>query len=194
MSELIPRLRDEAARLVEATDRSPIGALFDGTATKELYVAFLQETWHYVRFTSGTLLLAGEAEQARRAQLAVGRADREGEEEKGHDLWALADLAALGVGERQVRPPAQAFRSPPTTPGPGLLPRAHFPSPISASPTLWKILRCSRPAKRRTRCGRLPAFPTLPMRSTIWWAMAKPTSAMSPARDRAGAGEEPSRT
>lgn len=104
MSEFIPRLRDEAARLVETTDRSPVGALFDGTATKDLYIAFLQETWHYVRFTSGTLLLAGErlnklGQHSWLADVLIEKA----KEEKGHDLWALADLAALGVGERQVQ-------------------------------------------------------------------------------------------
>ena len=103
MSELIPRLRDEAARLVEATTDRRLGTL-RRHGDKELYVAFLQETWHYVRFTSGTLLLAGErlnrlGQHSWLADVLIEKA----KEEKGHDLWALADLAALGVGERQVQ-------------------------------------------------------------------------------------------
>lgn len=104
MSEFIPRLRAEAAKLVAAADHSPMSALFDGTATKDLYTAFLQETWHYVRFTSSSLLLAGErlnqlGQHGWLADVLIEKA----KEEKGHDLWALADLAALGVGERQVQ-------------------------------------------------------------------------------------------
>lgn len=117
MSEFILRLRGEAALLVDAADRSPISALFDGTATKELYIAFLQETWHYVRFTSGTLLLAGErlsklGQHGWLAEVLIEKA----EEEQGHDLWALADLAALGTTERQVKetspsPPVAAYNA-----------------------------------------------------------------------------------
>jgi pyrroloquinoline quinone (PQQ) biosynthesis protein C len=100
----ISQLRSDAARLVETTDRSPMGTLFDGTATKELYVAFLQETWHYVRFTSSTLLFAGErlnklGQHGWLADVLVEKA----KEETGHDLWALADLEALGVVERSVK-------------------------------------------------------------------------------------------
>lgn len=103
MQDFLPKLRDEAARLVEATDRSPMGALFDGIATRDLYVAFLQETWHYVRYTSGTLLFAGERlnKLGQHSWLAEVLIEKSAEE-KGHDLWALADLAALGVTEKQV--------------------------------------------------------------------------------------------
>ena len=104
MSEFITRLRSEAGRLLEATDQSPMGALFDGTATRGLYVAFLQETWHYVRFTSDTLLFAGERlkKLGRHGWLADVLVEKAAEE-KGHDAWALADLAALGIAERHVQ-------------------------------------------------------------------------------------------
>ncbi|MBX9592216.1 MAG: iron-containing redox enzyme family protein [Hyphomonadaceae bacterium] len=104
MSQFIAQLRSEAARLVEATDRSPMGTLYDGTATRDLYVAFLQETWHYVRFTSGTLLFAGERlnKLGQHGWLADVLIEKAGEE-KGHDLWALADLEALGLVAKQVQ-------------------------------------------------------------------------------------------
>jgi pyrroloquinoline quinone (PQQ) biosynthesis protein C len=100
----LSRLRDEATKLVDAVDRSPMQRLFDGTAERELYAAFLQETWHYVRYTSSTLQFAGErlTQLGRHGWLADTLIEKSSEEQ-GHDLWALSDLAALGVSEQAVK-------------------------------------------------------------------------------------------
>jgi hypothetical protein len=58
--DFMAELQRDAAQLVEAVDRSPASALFNGSATRDIYIAFLQETWHYVRYTSSTLQFAGE--------------------------------------------------------------------------------------------------------------------------------------
>lgn len=102
--DFMAQLRRDAAQLVEAADRSPAGALFDGSASRDLYVAFLQETWHYVRYTSSTLQFAGERLKSlgRHGWLADVLIEKS-QEEWGHDLWALSDLAALGVGEVDIK-------------------------------------------------------------------------------------------
>lgn len=58
MSDFITQLRHEADELLKA-DVSPVGALFDGTASKDLYIAFLQETYHHTKPTSANLAFAG---------------------------------------------------------------------------------------------------------------------------------------
>ena len=60
MSDFITQLRQEADELLKAVDASPVGALFDGTASKDFYIAFLQETYHHTKPTSANLALAGE--------------------------------------------------------------------------------------------------------------------------------------
>jgi pyrroloquinoline quinone (PQQ) biosynthesis protein C len=102
--EFMAQLRRDAAQLVEAADRSPAHALFDGSASRELYVAFLQETWHYVRYTSSTLQFAGERLKSlgQHGWLADVLIEKS-REERGHDLWALSDLAALGVREVDIK-------------------------------------------------------------------------------------------
>jgi hypothetical protein len=101
--DFMAQLRRDAAQLVEAADRSPARALFDGSASRELYVAFLQETWHYVRYTSSTLQFAGERLKSlgQHGWLADVLIEKS-REERGHDLWALYDLAVLGVREVDI--------------------------------------------------------------------------------------------
>jgi pyrroloquinoline quinone (PQQ) biosynthesis protein C len=104
VEDLFHQLRDEAKKLVHAVDQSPMQAIFGGHADRELYAAFLQETWHYVRHSSATLRLSGErmhklGQHGPLADLLIEKSKEEG----GHDLWALSDLAALGVPEQAVR-------------------------------------------------------------------------------------------
>ena len=104
VEDLVHQLRNEAKKLVQATDRSPMQALWEGHADKDLYTAFLQETWHYVRYTCSTLRCAGE--RMHKLGQHAGLADvliEKSKEEHGHDFWALSDLAALGVSEQAIR-------------------------------------------------------------------------------------------
>lgn len=81
-------------------DDPRLGAVFDGTASRELYLAFLTQTYHYVVETT-PLLRAG-------ARALAGRGDALGQEmharfaehareETGHEQWLLDDIAALGA-------------------------------------------------------------------------------------------------
>jgi pyrroloquinoline quinone (PQQ) biosynthesis protein C len=102
--DLITRLRDEAAATIAAVDASRcIGACLDGTAELAQYASFLRETYHYVRWSHGTLAEAG------RRMLALGRHETLGRllseksgEEYGHEAWALADLEALGFDPAEI--------------------------------------------------------------------------------------------
>jgi pyrroloquinoline quinone (PQQ) biosynthesis protein C len=104
MSDFMTQLRNDAALLVEAVDRSPASSLFDGSATRNLYIAFLQETWHYVRYTSTMLKFAGERLKSlgQHGWLADVLIEKS-QEERGHDHWALSDLAALGVKDTDIK-------------------------------------------------------------------------------------------
>jgi pyrroloquinoline quinone (PQQ) biosynthesis protein C len=75
------------------------GRIFDGTASRELYLRFLTETFHYVKQTqlqlqAGARALRDHPDPARRA-LAARFAHHE-EEEIGHERWVLDDIRALG--------------------------------------------------------------------------------------------------
>lgn len=103
MSEFITQLRSEAKLLLKAVDASPVGALFDGTASKDFYIAFLQETFLHTRPTSANLAFASE--RLKKSGQAGWLADllaEKSKEEKGHERLALADLLTLGLRERDV--------------------------------------------------------------------------------------------
>jgi pyrroloquinoline quinone (PQQ) biosynthesis protein C len=69
-----------------------------GDLTEEHYIRFLQETWHFVQHTPTHLqIAAGRLEGPMRSRFLHHAA-----EETGHDRWALADLAALGVDTAAV--------------------------------------------------------------------------------------------
>jgi pyrroloquinoline quinone (PQQ) biosynthesis protein C len=75
------------------------GRLYDGTASRELYLSFLERTYQYVLYTPRQLddavrVLADSPDpvhQEFRAKFA-----HHSEEEAGHDLWLLDDIKALG--------------------------------------------------------------------------------------------------
>lgn len=103
MSDFITQLRFEADELLKAVDASPVKTLFDGTASKDFYIAFLQETFLHTRPTS--INLANASERLKKSGQGGWLADllaEKSREEKGHERLALADLVALGVPEREV--------------------------------------------------------------------------------------------
>ena len=117
MSDFITQLRHEANELLKAVDASPVGAMFDGTASKDLYIAFLQETFHHTRPTSANLAHAGE--RLNKSGQSGWLADllmEKSKEEKGHEKLALADLVTLGLTEKEVEnapesPPVAAYNA-----------------------------------------------------------------------------------
>ena len=97
-------LEDEARLLVEELELHPAARrLFDGSISKDGYITWLVQTYHYVQWTTPLL------EQAGRRMKRLGRNVLLGElllqkasEERGHERWLLADLMNLGYSKRQV--------------------------------------------------------------------------------------------
>ena len=86
-----PRQRMHSCELVQR--------FLTGRLTRAHYIAFLTQTWHFVRFTPTHLRIAA----ARMPEGALReRFLKHAREEMGHDDWALADLEALGVAPAQV--------------------------------------------------------------------------------------------
>jgi pyrroloquinoline quinone (PQQ) biosynthesis protein C len=92
--------------------------LFDGTASRELYLEYLTRTYHYVKRTSPLLSQAKNAMQklADRAPVYKILADRFAEhehEEAGHEFWLLDDIRAIGgdVAVAEAADPGPAVRA-----------------------------------------------------------------------------------
>jgi pyrroloquinoline quinone (PQQ) biosynthesis protein C len=107
MGSLITEL---ASILEEATSTilgDPLFAsIFKGTASRETYLAYLSETYHYIKQTPVTLRLG--AETLARLDHPVYRAIRQKfidheKEESGHDDWVLSDIRALGGDAEAVQ-------------------------------------------------------------------------------------------
>ncbi|XXX74014.1 iron-containing redox enzyme family protein [Sorangium sp. So ce134] len=123
----ITTLDQEVAALLIRLDADPAARrLYDGTTTASDYAAFLEQIYHYVRWTrplcaqAGARLAAGCVGRESEASGADGRSIlaalllRKAEEESGHEQWALDDLAALGRDPEAVRraepaPATQAY-------------------------------------------------------------------------------------
>jgi pyrroloquinoline quinone (PQQ) biosynthesis protein C len=73
-----------------------------GTMTRELYIALLRETYHFVKHTPTYILTAAARLEGRDDRLRR-RFIKHAQEEIGHDRWALEDLAALGQDPDEVR-------------------------------------------------------------------------------------------
>jgi pyrroloquinoline quinone (PQQ) biosynthesis protein C len=80
--------------------------VFDGTATRELYLRFLARTYHYVTYTSFQL------EEGKKItslgpdpfqQEMHERFTHHAKEEAGHELWVLDDIRALGGDAEAVK-------------------------------------------------------------------------------------------
>lgn len=114
---LVHGLETTVNETVAALKSDPVfGSLFDGTASRELYLKFLQRTYHYVNYTT---------EQLKKASRIFG--DRPGEldqimhqrflhhakEEHGHELWVLDDIRAIGgdADETMKADPGVAVKS-----------------------------------------------------------------------------------
>ncbi|MBL8304678.1 MAG: iron-containing redox enzyme family protein [Ideonella sp.] len=73
-----------------------------GRVSLPSYVAFLREAYHHVRHTVPLLAACRDALPARHAWLR-GPLDEYIDEERGHDEWILADIAACGADAEAVR-------------------------------------------------------------------------------------------
>ena len=83
-----------------ATDLVSIA--LSGTATRELYVAFLQQAYHHVKHTTPLLMAAGSRVPAEKEWVRDALADYV-EEELGHQEWVLNDIAACGYDKEKAR-------------------------------------------------------------------------------------------
>jgi pyrroloquinoline quinone (PQQ) biosynthesis protein C len=73
--------------------------LLEGEADSDLYVQFLIQTFHYVKFTPVSLRLAEQRLKGHSNPLYEslrGRFREHEAEEEGHDRWVLNDLTSLG--------------------------------------------------------------------------------------------------
>ena len=97
-------LEQEARALVAWLDVDPRARrLFEGTLDAGGYAAYLVQTYHYVKWTTPLLALAGRrlkrmGRHPVLAELLVQKAA----EESGHERWLLADLRNLGWSAERV--------------------------------------------------------------------------------------------
>jgi hypothetical protein len=100
------RLRQKI-ELVRPRLRAATGRAWNHPRLAELYPDLVFATHSIIRATNPSMRAAGECARARAAGDPVARALAEylthhAEEEKGHDEWALDDLAVLGVSRDEV--------------------------------------------------------------------------------------------
>lgn len=95
---VLDRLIDDTVATLRA---DPVfGRIFDGTASRELYLRFLTQTYHYVKLTQkllgeGARALKDHPDPKRRA---FGERFAHHElEEVGHERWVLDDIRALSA-------------------------------------------------------------------------------------------------
>lgn len=106
------RLLEIARQGMRRLDRHPGSrALMEGTLSGPAYAAYLCQVVHQVSGSEAMLADAGQrlrqsGAHPHLAALLCGKAP----EERGHDVWALEDLAVLGVSEEAARrvPPSAA--------------------------------------------------------------------------------------
>ncbi len=100
--------RPFSARLAEQTETARLSfnqcwaELLAADAARQRFIAFTVEIFHYVRFTCPLLQRFAERVRADNPELADYLAHH-CEEEAGHDLMLLGDLARLGLSETAVR-------------------------------------------------------------------------------------------
>jgi pyrroloquinoline quinone (PQQ) biosynthesis protein C len=97
-------LEHEARMLLEDLDANPVAQrLFDGTIDTKDYAGWLVQTYHYVRWTTPLLAMAGERLKRLGQHTALaGLLLQKASEERGHERWLLADLRNLGWTPGQV--------------------------------------------------------------------------------------------
>jgi pyrroloquinoline quinone (PQQ) biosynthesis protein C len=98
--DLVSTLDALVAGAVHDLGQDPLlGRVFDGTASRDLYLSFLLQTYHYVNETTpllraGARATAGHADPVHR--VVHERFAEHAREEAGHEQWVLDDIAALG--------------------------------------------------------------------------------------------------
>ncbi|MDI3283786.1 iron-containing redox enzyme family protein [Polyangium sp. 15x6] len=108
MNSLVKTLDTTVADLLSVLDTHPAARrLLAGDLDTDEYAAFLRQTYLYVQQTRPLLRRAGErlsraGKAPDLARLFLQKAD----EEQGHDLWVLEDLAAIGRPETPAAPPS----------------------------------------------------------------------------------------
>ena len=103
-TDLLTLLENESQALIRQLDTHPrVRQLFEGTLDAEAYAYYLVQTYHYVRWTTPLLALAGRrmVVQGRHPVLASLLLHK-AKEETGHERWLLADLHNLGWSTEAV--------------------------------------------------------------------------------------------
>lgn len=106
-TDLVATLHSTVEETIAALMADPtFKTLFDGTATREIYLAFLARTYHYVTYTSfqleeGKKITATAPDPF--VQAMHERFSHHAEEESGHELWILDDIRALGGDVEAVK-------------------------------------------------------------------------------------------
>ncbi|HEX8436972.1 iron-containing redox enzyme family protein [Archangium sp.] len=103
-AKLIAVLEHESQELIRQLDAHPRARqLFEGTLDAETYAHYLVQTYHYVRWTTPLLALAGRRMTARgQHPVLAGLLLQKAQEETGHEKWLLADLRNLGWSAEAV--------------------------------------------------------------------------------------------
>jgi pyrroloquinoline quinone (PQQ) biosynthesis protein C len=93
---------------------TPFKQILDGKVDSDIYLHFLIQTYHYVKFTPDSLRLAADALERHPNifyQHLRERFKKHETEENGHDQWVLNDLRNLGQDPKVVErvPPCDAI-------------------------------------------------------------------------------------
>ncbi|MEZ5650313.1 MAG: iron-containing redox enzyme family protein [Burkholderiaceae bacterium] len=103
MTNFIERLTRETADDRQNLLTAPIiGRALSGRITRDDYLRFLHEAYHHVRHTV-PLLEACRAALPARLTWMTPAFDEYVDEERGHEAWILADIAAAGGDARATR-------------------------------------------------------------------------------------------
>jgi thiaminase len=102
--DLLTPLENEARELIHQLDAHPrVRQLFEGTLDAAAYAHYLVQTYHYVRWTTPLLALAGRRMAVRGRHPALASLLlHKAKEETGHERWLLADLRNLGWSSEAV--------------------------------------------------------------------------------------------
>lgn len=110
-NDYVSMMERDSIEWIHSMDSDPrVGAVIRGDASREEYVAFLEASYHYVKW-SGSLLAKTAEGLRQRAKYSwlVGIVDQKTAEESPHDSWVLDDLRRCGANVEIVKakaPPA----------------------------------------------------------------------------------------
>ena len=97
---LVRGLETTVDETVAALKADPVfSTIFDGTASREVYLKYLERTYHYVNYTTVQLKQAARVFADRPGELEQAMHQRfvhHAKEEHGHELWVLDDIRAIG--------------------------------------------------------------------------------------------------